>query len=176
MPHTTMPLFILYHMQYAFLFILLQCLMYQATAVSTTTEVAQQKCGDNECRQSNEHVMLMKFIREQQRKKQQQLFENPESGGNRQHFRHHSIKTTTTSAPTIRTVYRQNLSKLNSSINSQTNTTTNNLRRNSTKLAYNTTTDTATSHNGTEPYAEQIVLYMVAQRKCNHHRRRCGIP
>lgn len=166
-------------MQYAFLFILLQYLMHQASAGSTTTEVPQQKCGDSECRQLNEHLMLMKFIREQQQKKQQQLLKNPESNGNRQHFRHHSIvKTTTTSAPKTRNVYHQNtlLDKQNSFINSQNITSTNIVRRNSTKLAYNTTTDIGASHNGTEPYAEQIVLYMVAQRKCNHHRRRCGIP
>uniref|UniRef100_A0A0K8U1Y5 Uncharacterized protein n=1 Tax=Bactrocera latifrons TaxID=174628 RepID=A0A0K8U1Y5_BACLA len=171
-----MPLFKQHQLQYAFLFLLLQCLIHQATALSTTTEASQQKCADNECRQSNAQIILRKFIREQQRKKQQQLLENHETGADRQHFIHHSNKTTKTSAPIARTNYRQNLGKRNSSMNSQNSTATNSLRRTSTKLAYNTTTDTASPHNGTEPYAEQIVLYMVAQRKCNHHRRRCDVP
>lgn len=151
--------------------------MHQAAAGSTTMEVAHHKCSDKECRQSHENAMLMKFIREQQRKKQQQLLDNPKYTGDRQSFRHHNAvkATTTTSAPKIRSVNGKKtlFSKRNAFINSQNITTTLNIRRNSTQLPYNTTTGTGTAHNGTEPYAEQIVLYMVAQRKCNHHRRRC---
>ncbi|XP_017492321.1 PREDICTED: uncharacterized protein LOC108380460 [Rhagoletis zephyria] len=105
-------------------------------------------------------------------KKQQQLEQNhTDENHYRQHFRHHAVTTTTTRAAT-------SAGKRNSfTTASRINVTPISLRRNISTLAPISTATQANApsarYNATEPYAEQLVLYMAAKRRCNYHRLRC---
>uniref|UniRef100_W8CB16 Uncharacterized protein n=1 Tax=Ceratitis capitata TaxID=7213 RepID=W8CB16_CERCA len=167
-------------MHYIFFFVLLKCLIH--TTSPTKADIQSMEERDS-AETSNEHfdykAILMQFLRAQHLQKQQEFRQNVSDCNYLQHIRRRPTASTGR-ALNSRNAYRTQivLGKRNSLPPLRNKTALKNTKRNSTTLAYNTTAAAVAvrPRNYTEPYAEPIILYMVARRQCNTHRRRCQIP
>ncbi|XP_017491970.1 PREDICTED: uncharacterized protein LOC108380110 isoform X3 [Rhagoletis zephyria] len=149
------------YIKFAFIFILPKCLLIAAIP-SARVDSLQRYGIENQ--QSNDTLILMKFIQEQQLKKQHQLEQNhADENHYRQHFRHHAVTTTTTTTTRATSASRINVTPIS-------------VRRNISSFVPISTATPANApsarYNATKPKSEKVILY-TKKRKCNYHRRRC---